>query len=111
MKISLVFNVSDLYSYHGDELESTIAVDEVSSLSDNSVQESIDVLDMRTITTRRGSYTQYLVHWNGKPSSEDSWISGEELKSINPSLWFDLHSNSRASSFQPGENDAAEGSS
>ncbi|KAB1200955.1 hypothetical protein CJ030_MR0G005504 [Morella rubra] len=72
----------------------------------NSPRESIDVLDVRSITTRRGTYTQYLVRWPEKPSSEDAWIFGEELKKLDQLLWEDLNSNSKVSSFQEGENDA-----
>lgn len=105
-KISPVYNISDLYPFYGDSEDPILPNNNINSVSMDSVRESIDVLDMRSITTRRGTYTQYLVHWNGKPNGEDAWVSSEELKKINPSLWFDLNSNSRASSFQEGENDA-----
>ncbi len=69
-------------------------------------RESIDVLDVRSITTRHGTYTQYLVHWQGKPHSKDAWISSEELKKLDHLLWEELNSNLKACSFQAGENDA-----
>lgn len=47
-------------------------------------------------------FTQYLVHWQRKPSSEDAWVSGEELKKIDQVLWEDM--NSRLSSFEEREN-------
>ena len=54
-----------------------------------SPRQAISVLDVRSITIRRGTYTQYLVHWQRKPSS-DAWISSENLKKLDQLLWKDL---------------------
>ena len=62
-----------------------------------SPREAIDVLDVRSTTTRRGTYTQYLVHWQGQAGFEDAWISSEELKKLDQLLWEDLISNSMMS--------------
>ena len=40
-----------------------------------------------------------LGHWKGIPSSEDIWISSEELKKVDELLWVDLIENSRSSSY------------
>ncbi|GFZ17078.1 hypothetical protein Acr_26g0003480 [Actinidia rufa] len=71
-----------------------------------SPREAIDVVDVRSITTRRDTYTQYLVYWQGKSSSEDAWISSEELKKLDQLLWEDLISNSVMSSFKERESNA-----
>lgn len=102
--ISPTFNVSDLYPYHGNEEEVVLKEEDVLVDHSRSPREVIDVLDVRSITTRRGTYTQYLVHWQGKPSSEDAWISNEVLKKLDQLLWEDLISNSVKSSFQEREN-------
>ncbi|KAJ8639249.1 hypothetical protein MRB53_015943 [Persea americana] len=102
--ISPTFNVSDLYPY-GNEEEVVLKEDVLIDHS-RSPREAIDVLDVRSITTRRGTYTEYLVHWQGKPSSEDALISNEELKKLDQLLWEDLISNSVMSSFEERENDA-----
>ena len=104
--ISPTFNVSDLYPYHGNEEEVVLKEEDVLIDHSRSPREAIDVLDVRSITTRRGTYTEYLVHWQGKPSSEDALISNEELKKLDQLLWEDLISNSVLSSFEERENDA-----
>lgn len=106
ISISPTFNISDLYPYYGDEAQTAIEPKDLDGGLSNSPRESIDVLDVRSIITRRGTYTQYLIRWPGKPSSEDTWISSEELKKLDQLLWEDLNSNSNACSFQVGENDA-----
>jgi hypothetical protein len=104
--ISPTFNTSDLYPYYGDEDKITLKPRDIQFSPSNPPRELIDVLDVRLITTQRGTYTQYLVHWQGKPESEDAWISSEELKMLDHMLWEDLTSYSKVSSFQEGENDA-----
>ncbi|GFY81179.1 hypothetical protein Acr_01g0009880 [Actinidia rufa] len=92
---------------YDDESEEEMVLKKEDVLIDHSrsPREAIDALDVRSITTRRGSYTQYLVHWQGKPSSEDAWISSEKLKKLDQLLWEDLISNSVMSSFEEREND------
>uniref|UniRef100_A0A2N9HAC1 RNA-directed DNA polymerase n=1 Tax=Fagus sylvatica TaxID=28930 RepID=A0A2N9HAC1_FAGSY len=104
--ISPTFNVSDLYLYHGDEEKTKLEPKDLQCDRSTSSRESIDVLDVRSITTRHGTYTQYLVHWQGKPDSEDAWISSEDLRKLDHMLWEDLNSNSRSSLFQERGNDA-----
>ena len=80
--ISPTFNVSDLYLYHGEEEKILLKPTNIQSDLLNSPREAFDVLDKRSITTRHRKYTQYLVHWQGKPNSEDAWASCEELKKL-----------------------------
>jgi len=44
------------------------------------------ILDNKTITTRNKDYQRYLVHWQGRPDSKDSWITREDLQRIDPDL-------------------------
>ena len=44
------------------------------------------ILDNQTICTRNKGYQRYLVRWQGRPESEDSWISREDLQRIDPDL-------------------------
>ena len=37
------------------------------------------ILDDQTISTRNKGYQHYLVRWQGRPESEDSWITREDL--------------------------------
>ena len=104
--ISPTFNVSDLYLYHGDEEKTKLEPKDLQCDRSTSSRESIEVLDVRSITTRHGTYIQYLVHWQGKPDSKDAWISSEDLRKLDHMLWEDLNSNSRSSFFQERENDA-----
>ncbi|KAL6968740.1 hypothetical protein U1Q18_034533, partial [Sarracenia purpurea var. burkii] len=59
----------------------------------------IDVLDVRSTTTRQGTYVQYLVHWKGKGHCEDAWVSAQELKKLDERLWEDLVADSRKAFF------------
>ena len=101
-----VFNISDLYAYYGDENNESLKLEELSVILANTHQEIIDVLVVQSITTRRGTYTQYLVHWTGKAQVEDAWISAEELKKLDERLWEDLVARSKVISSSIEENDA-----
>ncbi|KAI8558567.1 hypothetical protein RHMOL_Rhmol04G0104800 [Rhododendron molle] len=60
----------------------------------NSHQEIIDVLDVSSTTTCRGTYTQYLVHWTGIAHCEDACVLAQKLKKFDERLWEDLVANS-----------------
>ena len=55
--ISPVFNISDLYAYCGDENSESLKPEELVAIPANTHQEMIDVLDDRSITTRRRTCT------------------------------------------------------
>ena len=38
------------------------------------------ILDDQVITTRNKGYQRYLIRWQGRPESEDSWITREDLQ-------------------------------
>ena len=44
------------------------------------------VLDDQAITTRGKGYQRYLVRWQGRPESDDSWITREDLQRIDPDI-------------------------
>ena len=44
------------------------------------------ILDDQSITTRNKGYQRYLVRWQGRPESEDSWITREDLQQIDPDI-------------------------
>ena len=44
------------------------------------------ILDDQAVSTRQNSYQRYLVRWQGRPDSEDSWITREDLQRIDPDL-------------------------
>ena len=50
------------------------------------------ILDDQAIATRNKSYQRYLVRWQGRPDSEDSWIIREDLQQIDPDILERYHS-------------------
>ena len=50
------------------------------------------ILDDQAIATRNKSYQRYLVRWQGRPDSEDPWITREDLQQIDPDLLERYHS-------------------
>ena len=50
------------------------------------------ILDDQAIATRNKSYQRYLVRWQGRPNSEDSWITREDLQQIDSDILERYHS-------------------
>ena len=50
------------------------------------------ILDDQAVSTRNKGYQRYLVSWQGRPESEDSWITREDLQQIDPDLLEDYQS-------------------
>jgi len=44
------------------------------------------IMDDQVVTTRNNGYQHYLVHWQGRPESENSWITREDLQYIDSNL-------------------------
>ena len=44
------------------------------------------ILDDQTISTKKKGYRCYLVYWEGRPGSKNSWITQEDLHRISPNL-------------------------
>ena len=85
---SPIFNVSDLFTFHGDP---DTPSDDISHLPFDSntlphKDDVEDVLDVRTMHTRRGEYSTYLVRWRGHDLADASWISEAELRRLRPDL-------------------------
>ncbi|PKA57505.1 hypothetical protein AXF42_Ash020749 [Apostasia shenzhenica] len=64
--ISTIFNISDLVVYKEEQIE--------------------QILDDQIISTRNRGYQRYLIRWKGLSSSEDSWITRDELQQLDPNL-------------------------
>ena len=46
-----------------------------------------DVLDVKEMTSKRGNqYRRILVKWLGKPASDSTWITEDELKRVDPAI-------------------------
>ncbi|GFZ18311.1 SEC12P-like 2 protein [Actinidia rufa] len=51
-------------------------------------KEHIDaILDEQIISTRDGSVQRFLVRWSGRPASDDTWITSEDLQQIDRDLF------------------------
>ena len=55
--------------------------------------ENIDsILDDQIVSTRDGGTRRYLIKWTGKPDSENSWITEEDLQHLDPDRLERYHS-------------------
>ena len=95
--VNPTFNVSDLVEYreHVPIPSEPFASDSIMSEPTPKCLPTIfpkqrekveSILDDQTITTRKKGYQRYLVHWEGCPESEDSWVTQEDLQRISPDL-------------------------
>ena len=111
--ISPVFNVSDLYSFHGDGAERD-DVDEVVDWQQQvpvKKKEEVDqILDKKTMDTRHGKYNKYLVHWKGLEQEDNTWVTEWEIQKLDADKWkqFEEDNLQELRFFQAGENDAPE---
>ncbi|KAK3038362.1 hypothetical protein RJ639_031458 [Escallonia herrerae] len=86
--ISPIFNVADIYTFHGDTHDELGDVgaktsSEVCTKQKDRVER---VIDVREIKTRAGAYLRFLVKWAGQPDYENSWLSEEEFMKIDPEM-------------------------
>ncbi|KAL4626266.1 hypothetical protein ACB092_05G083900 [Castanea dentata] len=119
--ISSSFNIDDLVAYksptaildtHFDEpLLNPIDAPMLTSLPLNfpyAHKESIDaILDEQIVSTRDGGVHRFLVRWRGRPDSNCTWITRDELQRLDPDLLEYYQSSSafhstRSSSSHPG---------
>ncbi|KAK8928925.1 hypothetical protein KSP39_PZI017761 [Platanthera zijinensis] len=118
---SPIFNVADLTLFYGDPPSSspsppTAAPDIPPDLApvQTPTTEKIDqVLDVREFCTRHGNYQRYLVSWQGRDLTDNSWISTDELRRRRPDLSIAsfCEFSTGSSPFNPGEIDAPCGAS
>ena len=102
--ISSTFNISDLREYKGPAVipsepfgpyttfESETTPECPPAIPPEQKDRVESILDDQVITTRNKGYQRYLVHWQGRPESEDSWITREDLQQIDPDLLENYHS-------------------
>ena len=98
---SPIFNIADLYLYHGEppattpppppELtESTSSTRRTTTVTPATTPlvDRVDaVVDREEHQTRRAVYWRYLVTWQGRDYSDRSWITEEELRDKRPDLY------------------------
>ena len=89
--ISSTFNISDLVEYREPAIIPSEAfgpdpliereLTQQCPLNWPECREKIErILDDQAISTRHKGYQRYLVRWQGRPESEDSWITREDLQ-------------------------------
>lgn len=87
LQIHPVFNVSDLYSFEGFDGEVAKITDQFQQYPNIQSEVIEDVLDVKEVKSRRGNqYRRFLVKWLGKPASESTWITEDELMKIDPDM-------------------------
>ena len=81
-----IFNVEDLYIYHGyhNDVSEELDLQLPPTLSPRPEIEY--VLDDQLVSTRQGGYQNFLVKWRGKPHFENTWITTTDFQKINPDL-------------------------
>jgi hypothetical protein len=110
LDISPVFNVSDLYAFHGDFSESASSqeVDWHHHLPSKKKEKIAHILDKKSTVTRNGHYNRYLIQWEGLPATDSTWISEWDVMKLDPTKlqqFTDDHLQ-ELRSFKEGENDA-----
>ena len=107
LHFSQIFNVEDLYIYHGYHNDVSEELD-LQLLPTLSPRPKIEyVLDDQLVSTQQGGYQNFLVKWRGKPHSENTWIMTTDFQKLNPDLYelYQASNSSEPSSFKPGRID------
>ena len=98
MGISTTFNISDLVEYKEPVLIPSEPFEQETIIESEPIpecpppiiperREKVErILDDKTITTRNKNYQRYLVKWQSRPESNNSWITREDLQRLNPNL-------------------------
>ena len=107
--ISPVFNISDLYTFHGDDtsVEQEDEVDWTHTVPIKQREAVGQILDKKTMQTRQGNYNKYLVQWEGLAPTDSTWITERELQQLDAPKWkqFKDQNSQELRSFQAGEDD------
>ena len=102
--ISSTFNISDLREYNEPTLIPSEPFEPDPDIESEPLPECPPaipparrdrverILDDQAIATRNKSYQRYLVQWQGRPDSEDSWITREDLQQIDLDILERYHS-------------------
>ena len=97
--INPTFNISDLVEYKEpmmipsepfgpDNIIESEPTPECPPITIPQRREKIEqILDDKIVTTRNKDYFRYLVRWQGRPDSDNSWITREDLQRLDPDLF------------------------
>ena len=107
LHFSPIFNVEDLYIYHGHHNDVSEELDLQLPPTLSPHLEIEYVLDDQLVSTRQGRYQIFLVKWRGKPHFENTWITTTDFQKLNPDLYelYLTSNSSEPSSFKPGRID------
>ncbi|PON99139.1 histone H3-K9 methyltransferase [Trema orientale] len=118
MTIGLVFNAIDLFPYRGTFEPPTLPSSVSAGTSSSPVPRApsaplnppdviVEVLDDEYVTSSSGGYRRFLVCWKDRASTDDTWLTEEEFRRVDPELLDNYLrvTSSESSSFQPGGND------
>ncbi|KAL6313353.1 hypothetical protein AAG906_001063 [Vitis piasezkii] len=86
LHFSPIFNVEDLYIYHGHHNDVSEELDLQLPPTLSPRLEIEYVLDDQLVSTRQGGYQNFLVKWRGKPHSENTWITTTDFRRLTRSL-------------------------
>ena len=117
--ISFTFNISDLAEYREPAMIPSKPFEPDPSFESEPIPECPPIncperkdrieriLDDQAVTTHNKGYQRYLVRWQGRPESEDSWITWKDMQHIDPDLLEEYQSqtdpySTRSSSSHPG---------
>ena len=107
LHFSPIFNVEDLYIYHGHHNDVSEELDLQLPPTLSPHPEIEYVLNDQLVSTRQGRYQIFLVKWRGKPHFENTWITTTDFQKLNPDLYelYLASNSSEPSSFKPGRID------
>ena len=75
LHFSLIFNVEDLYIYHGHHNDVSEELDLQLPPTLSPCLEIEYVLNDQRVSTQQGGYQKILVKWRGKPHFKNTWIA------------------------------------
>ena len=98
-----IFNVEDLYIYHGYHNDVSEELDLQLPPTLNLHSKIEYVLDDQFVSTQQGGYQNFLVKRRGKPHSENTWITTTDFQKLNLDLYelYQTSNSSETSSFKP----------
>ena len=115
LDISPVFNISDLYTFHGDDtsVENEDEVDRTHTIPIKKREKVAQILDKKIVQTCQDDYNKYLMQWEGFALIDSTWITEWELQKLDEPKrkQFEDRNSQELHSFQARENDtgASEG--
>ncbi|KAG6778073.1 hypothetical protein POTOM_017918 [Populus tomentosa] len=114
--ISPIFNIEDITAFKGDATEvggSSQTEDMPASIpripaATAPKDEIAAITDHQFVSTRRGGYYKFLVHWKHRSTSDSTWIKSTALQQLHPELFtaYVNHNLPESSSSREPANDA-----